>query len=559
MARYFEDFTSYPTGPLAGNPNWTTRLALGAAQTNIVPDSTTSAPLMRVQGGSAGSRLNSYNPLDNATDIESLVKFRVNGVDTGRQGIVAHRYSGTSEATTAGYALQFVPASNVKSLLISNDQTGVTHNFTDYAWTANTIYWARFRTVGTAIQAKVWPDGAAEPATWLLDSVDTAFTGGPGTYNGVNTFSPNIYGVDYLQYSAATDGGSAPKTKQEQIDYVNSQIPSSTPILGFSGGFGGPFAGFGSALGLAKKNTELVIDSSLHGHTVTSPVLRQAHRVAIANATHAHAATSPAIKQLHNLLIANAVHSITSTSPVIAINHNLAVDSATHQIVSDNVLLVTGFAAVPQNAVHNLTSDSISLQQHQTLIIQSSTHAHTVTSPTIIEAKTLAISSTAHSLNDSGVGKLGITHYLAVASSSHSLTSTSPALTQSAILAVQNATHALTSTSVNIIQFTLLGKPDSTVHSLASDHISLSQQQILAIDSTMHLLKSEEIAKIFNWTEMNVAFGGYIPDRGAKGPLHEAEVQVGNIIPAWRQSGKLEASSVDEGNYKPNYTQKGKF
>ncbi len=559
MARYFEDFTSYQTGPLAGNPNWTTRLALGAAQTNVVPDDTTGKPLMRIQGGSAGSRLNSYNPLDNATDIESLVKFRVNGVDTGRQGIVAHRYSGTSEATTAGYALQFVPASSVKSLLISNDQTNVTHNFTNYAWTANTIYWARFRTVGTAIQAKVWQDGTAEPGTWLLDSVDAAFTGGPGTYNGVSTFSPNIYGVDYLQYSAATDGGPAPSTRREQIDYLNSQIPSSTPILGFSGGFGGIFAGYGSALGLAKKNTILEINNAEHAHISTSPTLKQLHRLTIENATHAHTATSPAIKQLHNLLIANAVHSITSTSPVIAINHNLTIDSAIHQITSDNVLLVTGFAAVPQNAVHNLTSDNISLQQHQTLIIQSATHAHTVTSPTIIEAKTLAISSAAHSLNDSGVGKLGITHYLAIESTTHNLSSLSPTILQSNLLAVQNVTHALTSTSVNIIQFTLLGKPDSTLHGIKSDHISLSQQQILAIDSTIHILKSKEIAKIFNWTEMNVGFGGYIPDRGTSGLLHETEIQVGNITPAWKQSGELEATSADEGSYTPNYTQKGKF
>ena len=474
MAQYFEDFTSYQTGPLAGNPNWTTRLALGAAQTNIVPDDATSLPLMRIQGGSTGSRLNSYNPLDNATDIESLVKFRVNGVDTGRQGIVAHRYSGTSEATTAGYALQFLPASSVKSLLISNDQTGATHNFANYAWTANTIYWARFRTVGTAIQAKVWPDGSPEPATWLLDSFDTAFTGGPGTYNGASTFSPNIYGVDYLQYSAATDGGSAPATKSEYLrweaDVINAQVPTSTPVVGFSGGYGGPFAGYGSALGLATYDTELVIDNSLHGHTVTSPVLKQAHRVAIASAKH----------------------SITSTSPVIVINHNLAVDSAKHQIVSDNILLITGLAVVPQNAVHNLTSDNVSLQQRQTLTAQS-------------------------------------------------------------------ASHALTSTSVNIIQFTLLGKPDNTVHSIKSDHIGLSQRQILAIDSTVQVLKSEEVAKIFNWTEMNVGFGGYIPDRGTSGLFYETEIQVGNITPAWKQSGELEATSADEGIYIPNYTQKGKF
>ena len=73
------------------------------------------------------------------------------------------------------------------------------------------------------------------------------------------------------------------------------------------------------------------------------------------------------------------------------------------------------------------------------------------------------------------------------------------------------------------------------------------------------MLKSEEVAKIFDWTEMNVEFGGYKPDRGASGLLHEAEIQTGNITPAWKQSGELEATSADEGRYIPNYIQKGKF
>ena len=73
------------------------------------------------------------------------------------------------------------------------------------------------------------------------------------------------------------------------------------------------------------------------------------------------------------------------------------------------------------------------------------------------------------------------------------------------------------------------------------------------------MLKSEEIAKIFDWTEMNVEFGIYKPDRGTSGLLHETEIQIGNIIPAWKQTGELEATSADEGIYIPNYTQKGKF
>jgi hypothetical protein len=209
MAQYYTDFRNEYIGN--GAPSgWFVRINAGTGTFSKIRDtSNPSGKSFRITGGTNGSKVVSYNAADGANDVETLVKFRVNGMDTGRQGIALHRYSGTSEASTAGWALQFLPASSVKSLLISNDQSGATHNFANYNWSANTVYWARFRTVGTSIQARVWPDGSAEPGTWLLDSVDSTFMGGAGTYNGVGSFTANANGVDFMEYAVATGGDTA--------------------------------------------------------------------------------------------------------------------------------------------------------------------------------------------------------------------------------------------------------------------------------------------------------------------------------------------------------------
>lgn len=38
---------------------------------------------------------------------------------------------------------------------------------------ADTIYWVRFKVVGTALSARVWQDGTSEPATWLVTATDS--------------------------------------------------------------------------------------------------------------------------------------------------------------------------------------------------------------------------------------------------------------------------------------------------------------------------------------------------------------------------------------------------
>lgn len=208
MANYSTDFRENWIGGVPSG--WTSRINNGSPTYSTIRSTTsTGGKCVEIKGTANGSKILSYDLANDATDIESLVRFRIDGTESGRQGIAIHRYSGSIESNTAGYALQLIPASSVKSLLISNDQTGATITFANYNWTAGVVYFARFRTVGNLIQARIWPESSEEPTTWNLSINNNAFSGGAGTYNGIGTYSANTAGVYYFEYNFATGGDTA--------------------------------------------------------------------------------------------------------------------------------------------------------------------------------------------------------------------------------------------------------------------------------------------------------------------------------------------------------------
>lgn len=161
------------------------------------------------KGGTTGTFTVSWDVLDGAQDVETLIRFRTGGAvpTSGRYGILYNRYSGTSEATTVGYAASFTPVSNVPSIIVFEDSWG-TVNYSNYAWSNNQMYWARFRTVGNEQFFKIWVDGTREPTSWLFSSVYAGPTIS-NPYSGVGSYMQwaNIQ-VFYL--SAGTNGDSAP-------------------------------------------------------------------------------------------------------------------------------------------------------------------------------------------------------------------------------------------------------------------------------------------------------------------------------------------------------------
>jgi len=558
MAKYFTDFDEQPVGDVttSGQTAWTPKISNGTSDYRIIDGGDADGKFLRIQAaGTNGSRVLAFNALDGKNDVETLVKFWIfkSGADgsTGRFGASYTRYGGTTEAGTIGYSTNFTPVSSVKSIVLNEDSTGVVQ-YAAFAWSMSTDYYVRTRVQGNVRSVKIWAASGAEPGSWTFTSTATPPTIA-SPYSGVGTYQADSY-LYVKEFSAATDGDTAPSSKAEYnqylIDTVNNAVPSSTPLVGWGGGIGS-VTGYGRPAGEvlvpSLTNTVLVIADTSHALTSTSPVLTQNHVLVVDNTSHAHAATSPTLTQAHTIAIDSAVHALTSTSPVLAESYILAVSSATHALTSDNIAVVTGFAVIPNSAVHALTSDNITLSQAQTLVIDSAVHAITSTSPTMVEAKTLAVDNAVHALTSDNIS-MSVTHILAVANALHDHFATSPLLVQAATLVVNNAVHALTSTNIDIIQFTLLNKPDDTVHALTSSLTHLSQEQILDIQNASHRLKSDNILKIINWTDMDVEFGViYIPSNKTFGEFEEGgTIGEGLYIPTSTQFKEYSSTDVDE-------------
>ena len=79
-----------------------------------------------------------------------------------------------------------------------------------FNWSVNTKYWILLECVGTSIRAKVWANGDAEPASWMIDNTSSENPDGRqgvGVFNGVG-FSP---GTLFHEFRVATDADEMPR------------------------------------------------------------------------------------------------------------------------------------------------------------------------------------------------------------------------------------------------------------------------------------------------------------------------------------------------------------
>lgn len=558
MAKYFTDFDEQPVGDVttSGQTAWTPKISNGTSDYRIIDGGDADGKFLRIQAaGTNGSRVLAFNALNGKDNVETLVKFWIfkSGADgsTGRFGASYTRYGGTTEAGTIGYSTNFTPVSSVKSVVLNEDSTGVVQ-YANFAWSMSTDYYVRTRVQGNVRSVKIWAASGAEPGSWTFTSTATPPTIA-SPYSGVGTYQADSY-LYVKEFSAATDGDTAPLNKAEYnqylIDQVNNAVPSSTPLVGWGGGIGS-VVGYGRPAGEVLTpslvNTVLVIDNASHSLVTTSPSVTQVHNIVIDNTSHTLVTTSPTLTQVHLLSVDNASHSLVSTSPTLAESYVLIASNATHGLTSDNLSLVTGFAVIPDNTTHGLTSDNISLSQAQTLVIANASHTLVTTSPTIVEAKSLVIDSAVHALSSDNI-TMSVTHILAIANALHAHEATSPLIVQAATLAINNALHGLTSTGIDIIQFTLLNKPDDAVHGLTSLLTHLSQEQFLEIENALHRVNSDKIVKITDWTEMDVVFDGiYKPTSGTIGEFGESgTIDGGLYIPTSTQLKQYSSTDVDE-------------
>lgn len=226
MATYVVPINAYANGSVVGGGDWTNPIATsgnGLAAAGTAPNK-----VLTLSGATTGTHIFGYVPIAGVNDVEALVRFKL-ASDVGKQGIVALRYTGNSEATTKGYTLSGSLISSAGQLAIDEGSTGYM-TWTPWNYLPNITYWARFRVNGNRMQAKVWTDGNAEPSSWMLDTTNGVQTS--GSFSGLHQYRGS--NIDYSWISFGTGGDQAPNAQQlrTQIGNMRVEVTTTRTILG---------------------------------------------------------------------------------------------------------------------------------------------------------------------------------------------------------------------------------------------------------------------------------------------------------------------------------------
>lgn len=104
------------------------------------------------------------------TDVEILVRTSAT-VDTSESQGPAARSS--SDGTNFYCCFLTGTALSIAKIVSGTSTTLATTSFTP---SASTFYWIRLRVQGSALKAKIWQDGTAEPTSWTVSTSDSTFT-----------------------------------------------------------------------------------------------------------------------------------------------------------------------------------------------------------------------------------------------------------------------------------------------------------------------------------------------------------------------------------------------
>jgi len=206
VALYIADFDSHSVdaAPSGWTARWTTTNSTWAIR------SKTGIPfqvLEHTASSTGARRLLSWDSLDSDADranVEVLALIRSNST-VSLQNNVLVRGAGAAGSETA-YGLVTNNTAFHLNKWVSGTSTQLGSTLSTPAFTAGTWYWVRLRVNGTAIKAKVWLDGTAEPASWSSEVTDSAVAA--AGWVGVGAFQAS--GIRDFGYVAIGTNGDSP-------------------------------------------------------------------------------------------------------------------------------------------------------------------------------------------------------------------------------------------------------------------------------------------------------------------------------------------------------------
>lgn len=239
MAKYFYDFSDRQQGAFANGNGMANITAGPSGKTRSIVASGTGNAFQIVQGTVNGQDLTVFdNHTNHGDDMEMLTLFSAtaNVQVPGSYGALYWDYTSTNQGLSVG----FLPASNVKSVILYDDKAALTVNFANFNWVNGQKYWLKWRVEGGSNHfVKIWADGTAEPSSWLFTATYSNRTTGT-RYFGIGTYAANAT-VQYEQVSVGTGGDTAPMSVGEYV----SGLQPSTPMGLYGGGYGA--IGYGMA------------------------------------------------------------------------------------------------------------------------------------------------------------------------------------------------------------------------------------------------------------------------------------------------------------------------
>ena len=214
MAQYSTDFGEYTAGSLPAD--WSVRFT--TAPWSVVEDvSSISGKALRLAAPATLAVYGvSWSDIDadaGRANSEILVRFRSFGVENNL--ILSPFARGAGGATTGTYFGCSINANSEPDALravkrVSGAFTTISAVASPSQIALGAAYWMRTRVNGSSVSVRIWADGSAEPATWQVETTDTAVSadGWVGLAYGAMSGSGNS-GAKVDWFSVGTNGDSA--------------------------------------------------------------------------------------------------------------------------------------------------------------------------------------------------------------------------------------------------------------------------------------------------------------------------------------------------------------
>lgn len=177
-----------------------------------------------------------FLPSDSFYNGEILVKFRYWTEQDGMTGVVAFRFTGTSQATANGYMVSLLRDGLTPGFVIYDNARGtVPGSPLPFNHQRGNWYWVRVNWSGPAIHYKAWADGTEEPSNWGKSVISTTVPPAPGQSAGLYSFNSGTVEYSYWGYDTYGNTVMSPAAKLRPVEVGGKYV--ATP-------FGGsPFGG----------------------------------------------------------------------------------------------------------------------------------------------------------------------------------------------------------------------------------------------------------------------------------------------------------------------------